>query len=195
MNPINFVIAGVGGQGALLVSHIIAEVGISQGLEVKMSEVHGMSQRGGSVSSHVRWGCPVWSPVIGEGEADYLISLEKLEALRFAPMLRFGGVFVVGSSKIPPLTVSAGVDHYPTDVELQQLLTQFSQKVYFVPTTELAENLGNPRVHNIVLLGGLARLFPDVPPADWLAAISDRVPSTHTNINRSAFQAGLEVAL
>jgi indolepyruvate ferredoxin oxidoreductase beta subunit len=105
MSGTNFILAGVGGQGTLLASNVVAHVGVEAGFDVKKAEVHGMAQRGGSVNSHVRWGDKIYSPLIGPGEADYLVVLEKLEALRYLDMLRPGGAVLVGEMRIPPLSV------------------------------------------------------------------------------------------
>lgn len=190
MKAINFLVAGVGGQGALLVSNVLAEVGLRSGYDVKKSEVHGMSQRGGSVTSHVRWGQAVRSPVIGPGEADYLLALEKLEAAREITRLRPGGAVLVGDFCLPPLSVTSAGDRYPDDAEIARLLRQVTANVQFVPTIALAEALGDARAHNIVLLGALSLSLPAIPEATWLAAIAGRVPAKHVELNRRAFAAG-----
>jgi indolepyruvate ferredoxin oxidoreductase beta subunit len=195
MKALNFLVAGVGGQGALLASNVLADVGVRAGYDVKKAEVHGMSQRGGSVNSHVRWGDKVLSPIIGQGEVDFLAALEKLEALRYLPMLRPGGTALVGQFKIPPLTVSSGNDHYPDDREIKTLVNQVTDHYYFVPTLTLAQELGNARAHNVVLLGALSALVDDVPPEIWLNVIQERVPKKTIGINRKAFEAGRRVGL
>jgi indolepyruvate ferredoxin oxidoreductase beta subunit len=192
---INFLITGVGGQGALLASSVLAEVGVRAGYDVKKAEVHGMSQRGGSVFSHVRWGEKIDSPVIGRGKVDYLLALEKLEALRYLPMLRPGGTAVVGELKIPPLSVSSGSDHYPDDKEMRRMLEQVTDNYYFVPTLTLAEEAGNARAHNVVLLGALSTFVQDVPPDGWLKVVEERVPEKYVEVNRRAFQAGRRAGL
>jgi indolepyruvate ferredoxin oxidoreductase beta subunit len=186
----NFLVAGVGGQGALLASNVLAEVGVQAGYDVKKAEVHGMAQRGGSVNSHVRWGPAVRSPVIGRGEADYLIVLEKLEVLRYLTMLRPGGTVLVGEFKIPPLSVSSGDDHYPNDAEIRSALDQLTQDYHFIPTLTLAKEAGSSRAHNVVLLGALAALVGDVPPDVWLQVVEEHVPIKYVALNRQAFEAG-----
>lgn len=191
----NFLVSGVGGQGALLTSNVLADVGALAGYDVKKAEVHGMSQRGGSVHSHVRWGEQLYSPVIGHGEVDYLLALEKLEALRYLPMLRAGGVVLVGELKIPPLTVSSGKDSYPEDNQVKALLAQVTDDFYWVPTLSVAKEVGNARAHNVVLLGALSTLIQDVPETVWLQVVEVRVPKKHVELNRQAFQAGRRTSL
>jgi indolepyruvate ferredoxin oxidoreductase beta subunit len=191
----NFLVTGVGGQGALLASNVLAEVGVRAGYEVKKAEVHGMSQRGGSVHSHVRWGEKLGSPVIGRGEADYLLALERLEALRYLPMLRPGGTVIVGELKIPPLSVSSGADVYPDDEEVRGMMTQVTDDYHFVPTLSLAREAGNARAHNVVLLGALSTLIKDVPPDVWSKVVEERVPKRYVEVNRQAFQAGRRTGL
>ncbi len=192
MKNINFLVVGVGGQGALLASNVLAEVGVVAGFDVKKAEVHGMSQRGGSVNSHVRWGERVHSPVIANREADVLFSLEKLETLRYTQFLRPGGLALVGEFRIPPLTVSSGQDEYPDDEAIRQALTQITGDVYFVPTLALAEEAGTTRAHNVVLLGALSAKIDFVSPEVWLEIIGERVPPKYLEINLRAFQLGRE---
>jgi indolepyruvate ferredoxin oxidoreductase beta subunit len=192
MKTMNFLVTGVGGQGALLVSNILADVGVRAGYDVKKSEVHGMAQRGGSVTSTVRWGKVVYSPLIGQGEADYLLALEKLEALRYMSMLRPGGTAVVGDMGIPPLSVSSGDDVYPDDEEVRRVLSQVTDDYHFIPSVHLAEELGNARAHNVVLLGTLSTFLGDVPTDVWLQSIRERVPKRFVELNERAFHAGRE---
>jgi len=195
MQAVNFLVAGVGGQGALLASNVLAEVGVTVGYDVKKAEVHGMSQRGGSVTSHVRWGESVCSPVIGRGEVDYLLSLEKLETLRYLTMLRPGGTALVGEFKIHPLSVSSGKDQYPDDGEIRRVIQQMTANYYFIPTLTLAREVGNTRAHNVVLLGALATFFKALSPEAWLHVIEKRVPQKYVAVNRQAFEAGRQAAL
>ena len=189
-NNYDFLITGVGGQGTVLVSNVLAEVGMQAGYDVKKTEVHGMAQRGGSVTTHVRWGQSIFSPVIGQGEAGILLSLEKLEALRYLSMLRPGGLALIGDSVIPPLTVSSGSDVYPSDEQILAVFRQVTERVYFTPTMTIAKQLGNSRVHNVVLLGALSNDFPDIDPQIWLDVIAERVPAKHVELNKKAFQEG-----
>ncbi len=195
MKEIDFLVVGVGGQGALLASNVLAEVGVRAGYDVKKAEVHGMSQRGGSVSSHVRWGEKIRSPVIGKGEVDVLVALERLEALRYLTMLQPAGTAMVGEFKIPPLSVSSGDDQYPDDEELEGLLKQVTQDYHLVPTLTLAKQAGNARAHNVVLLGALSVYVDDVPPRIWLEVVEERVPEKFVALNRQAFELGRQVSL
>lgn len=193
MKKVDFLLVGVGGQGTLLASDVLADTGLRAGYDVKKSEVHGMAQRGGSVTSHVRWAGHVYSPLIGRGEADFMLAFEKLEAARFAHLVRPGGAIVVNDHAIPPVSVSVGSDVYPSDAQVRQVLGAVSPRVRFVPGMALAEQLGNVRANNVVLLGALSR-FVDVPAELWLAAIAERVPPRTLEINRAAFLAGREAA-
>jgi len=195
MRNINFLVVGVGGQGTILASNVIAEVGVEAGYDVKKAEVHGMSQRGGSVNSHVRWGQKVYSPVIGEGEADYLLSFEKLETLRYLAMLTKKGVVLMGDIKIPPLTVSSGEDDYPDDEMITKAVCQITDRFVYIPTLMLAENSGTTRVHNVVLLGALSTRIANVPQETWLKVIDSLVPEKYRSINQKAFQLGREFAI
>jgi indolepyruvate ferredoxin oxidoreductase, beta subunit len=190
MKEVNFLITGVGGQGSLLMSNVLSEVGVCLGYDVKKNEIHGMSQRGGSVTSHVRWGKSVFSPVIGEGEVDVMLALEKLEGLRYLSMLRPQAKVMMGNFRIEPLSVSSGSEHYPTDAEVVKAMEQITQDYHFIPTIDLAESLGNSRVHNTVLLGALSAQMPEVAEEVWLEVIDERVPPKHVELNRKAFQAG-----
>jgi indolepyruvate ferredoxin oxidoreductase beta subunit len=192
VSAINFLVVGVGGQGALLASNVLSDVGVRAGFDVKKAEVHGMSQRGGSVNSHVRWGNDVRSPVIGEGEVDVLLALEKLESLRYLHMLRKGGIVLVGEFKIPPLTVSSGADHYPEDEEIFHIFHQVTDDFTFIPTLALAENAGTTRAHNVVLLGALSAKIEHVPQEIWLDVITERVPQKFVSLNCKAFRLGRE---
>jgi indolepyruvate ferredoxin oxidoreductase beta subunit len=189
MKNANLLVVGVGGQGTLLASTVLAAVGVRAGFDVKKAEVHGMAQRGGSVSSHIRWGEKIYSPLIGKGEADFMISLEKLESLRYVNMLRAGAISLVGDMRVSPLTVSSGSDVYPADDEIQRRLSTAGD-VHFVPSLRLAEEAGNVRAHNMVVLGALSAFMPEVAPELWLEVIEDIVPAKLVDVNRQAFQLG-----
>ncbi len=191
MNKIDFLFAGVGGQGTLLASNIVAEVGMQAGYAVKKSEVHGMAQRGGSVTSHVRWGREVHSPLVGQGEVDIYLAFEKLEALRYVEQLKPGGTILINDHTIPPVSVSSGSDVYPTDAQVRDVLGQVTEDFHLVPGTEIAEELGNARANNVVILGALST-FLDVDPEIWLSVIEERVPAKALEINRQAFHKGRE---
>jgi indolepyruvate ferredoxin oxidoreductase beta subunit len=187
---VGFLLAGVGGQGTLLASNVLAHVGVRAGYDVKKAEVHGMAQRGGSVSSHMRWGEKLYSPLIGQGEVDYLVAFEKLEALRYVGMLRPGGTALVGEMRIPPLSVSSGDDVYPDDEEVRRILGEVTDDLHFVPSVHLAEQAGNVRAHNVVVLGALSNLIAQVQPEIWLEVIAQWVPKRYIAVNERAFQMG-----
>lgn len=189
MTKFDFLLVGVGGQGVLLASDILAEVGLRAGYDAKKSEVHGMAQRGGSVVSHVRWAEKVLSPLIGLGEVDYLLALEKLEALRYIEVLRPGGTVIVNDHRIPPVSVSSGGDEYPDDQRMQRVLSEVTDDVHFVPGVDLAEELGNARASNVVMLGALSK-FLDIDLDVWLEVIAERVPEKYVELNRQAFLKG-----
>jgi indolepyruvate ferredoxin oxidoreductase, beta subunit len=186
----NFVLVGVGGQGTLLASNILAEVGLAAGFDVKKSEVHGMAQRGGSVASHVRWHPEkVHSPLVGLGEADILLSFEKLEALRFAEILRRGGTAVVNDMAVIPVTVSSGTAVYPGDEHLARVFGVLDAQLVMVPGERLAQEAGNVKAANVVLLGAVSRLLP-LPEATWWECLAQRVPKKFLDLNRVAFASG-----
>lgn len=188
---LNVVFAGVGGQGTILASDILAEVGSRVGLQVKKAEVHGMSQRGGTVISHVRIGPEVYSPIVARGTADILLGFEKLETLRAIALLRQGRVVISDRHQIPPITVSAGSAAYPTDDEIDHALSQRAGQVYWINGMQIARDLGNIRTANVVLLGALAALL-EIPRSAWQEAVEGRVPLKHRQINQQAFEAGLK---
>jgi indolepyruvate ferredoxin oxidoreductase beta subunit len=190
-DAINFILTGVGGQGTILASDLLAQVGVDAGYDVKQAEVHGMAQRGGSVSSHVRWGPVVYSPLIAVGEADILVGFEQAEALRFVHFLRPDGTVLVNQQAIPPITVSAGSAHYPSMDYLRSELARASSRVLWAPAVDIARALGNDKVTNVVLLGALSALLV-VPVRVWLKAIESRVPARFLQLNQLAFQRGRE---
>ncbi|HET7091476.1 MAG TPA: indolepyruvate oxidoreductase subunit beta [Anaerolineae bacterium] len=187
----NFLLAGVGGQGTLLASDIVADVGMRVGADVKKSEVHGMSQRGGAVTSHVRWGERVASPLCEKGAVDYFIAQEMLEALRWIEFVRSGGTVFLSREQIVPTSTVYGADQYPADQHIVSVVKQVAGKVLLIDARKVAEELGNPRVANSVLLGALSAQI-DTPAEDWLAVIESRVPQKHVETNRRAFYAGRE---
>lgn len=190
-NTINFILAGVGGQGTILASDLLATVGMEAGFDVKQAEVHGMSQRGGSVTSHVRWAPVVYSPLIPVGGADILIGFEQVEAVRYAHFLRPGGRILVNQQAITPITVSAGSSTYPTMDMLREHLAQVTEHVYWVPALDIARTLGNDKVTNVVMLGALSALL-EVPERIWLKVIESRVPGRYLQLNHQAFRRGRE---
>jgi len=190
---INFLLVGVGGQGTLLASDILAELGVRLGYDVKKAEAHGMSQRGGSVTSHVRWGEQVFSPIIGKGEVDILVAFEKLEALRYLDQLRPGGGVLVNDQAIEPITVKAGNVKYPDDEAVRSTLTGAAGAVHWVDGQEIAESLSNPKTANVAILGALSALL-DTPLDEWLEVVSAHVPPKAVEVNRQAFILGREAA-
>lgn len=189
MNTYDFTLVGVGGQGTILASDVLALVALEAGLDAKKSEVHGMAQRGGSVISHVRWGAKVYSPLIGKGEADFLLAFERLESLRYAAWLKPNGVAIVNDQAIPPVSVSSGGAEYPGDQDFRDAFAAVTDRLYLVPGIRVAEELGNARVNNIVLLGALST-FLDVDAEIWKAVIESRVPSRYVELNLKAFERG-----
>jgi len=196
---INFLLAGVGGQGTILASDVLVNVGLAAGFQAKQAEVHGMSQRGGSVTSHVRWGKVVYSPLIGAGEADVLLAFEKLEALRSLKAMRPGALALVNMQAIEPLTAISGDQAYPSDEALRKTFAQVTSHVEYINGEEIAGLLGNPKVANVVLLGALSALLErsgqagaGLTPEVWMKVITQRVPAKHVELNRKAFQAGRE---
>jgi indolepyruvate ferredoxin oxidoreductase beta subunit len=189
MREVNFLLAGVGGQGTLLASDVVAEVGMNSGYDVKKSEVHGMAQRGGAVTSHVRWGENVASPVNEKGRVDYFIAQEMLEALRWIEYVAPDGTVLLSDQKLPPTSTVFGKDQYPAHELTLKTVREAAGTVLFVRARQVAEELGNVRVANSVLLGALSRLV-DIPEDDWLQVIRARVPERHIDINRQAYFAG-----
>jgi indolepyruvate ferredoxin oxidoreductase beta subunit len=192
MGSVNFLLVGVGGQGTLLASNVLAQVGVKAGFDVKKAEVHGMAQRGGSVSSQIRWGNKIHSPLISAGEVDYLVAFEKLEALRYVGMLRPGGAVLVGEMSIPPLSVSSGDDVYPSDEQVQRVIGAVTDDARFIPSLCLAGEAGNVRAHNVVVLGALSNAVEQAPVETWLEVLAERVPQKYVEVNRRAFQMGRE---
>ncbi|MEW6093369.1 MAG: indolepyruvate oxidoreductase subunit beta [Chloroflexota bacterium] len=198
-DSINFLLAGVGGQGTILASDVLVNVGLEAGYQAKQAEVHGMSQRGGSVTSFVRWGKTVHSPLVGAGEVDVLLAFEKLEALRVLNQLRAGAVALINNQVIEPLTVITGGAEYPSDEKIKAACAAVTPRAVFVDGEAIAKSLGNPRVANVVLLGALSALLerdqaagPELTAEVWLKVITERVPKKHVELNRQAFQAGRE---
>ncbi len=186
----SFLLAGVGGQGTILASNVMADAGLAAGFDVKKSEVHGMAQRGGSVNTHVRWDAErVHSPLIGLGEADFLLAFEEAEALRYATFLKPGGAVVVNQHTIEPITVTFGGAHYPSEEELRAVYAGLTDRFALMPGTAMAQELGNIRVANVILIGALST-FLDVPAETWLNVIEARVPPQHVELNRQAFLKG-----
>ena len=192
MKSMNFLLAGVGGQGVLTSSDIVAGVGLVAGYDAKKSEIHGFSQRGGVVESHVRWAEKVFSPVSPRGEVDFLVAFEPLEAARWVNWLRPGGVILADRHTIDPLSVSSGDLTYPDMADIEATLRTRTKQVTFVEGLKIAQKLGNPRMANTVLLGTLSN-YLDVPVETWLDVIDQRLKSKYVEANRKAFMAGREI--
>ncbi len=188
-NTTSIMIVGVGGQGSLLASKLLGKLLTDEGYDVKVSEVHGMSQRGGSVVTYVRYGDKVYSPVIGEGEADFIVSFEKLEAARHAACLKEGGVIIANTQQIDPMPVITGAAEYPEGV-LEEL-TAKGVKVIGLDALTPAREAGSAKAVNIVLMGVLAKQLP-IPAEKWLAAIESTVAPKFVEMNKIAFGKGLE---
>ena len=184
----NIMIVGVGGQGTLLTSRIIGKAALAEGFDVKISEVHGMAQRGGSVVTFVRFGEKVSEPVVEEGQADVIISFERLEALRYAHFLKKDGVLVVNDCRIDPMTVVIGAKTYPENI-IEQL--QKEHKVYSIDGQKIALELGNSKVLNSVVLGYAAN-FIGFDKQVWLDTVASTVPTKTIEINANAFTKGYE---
>jgi len=182
---------GVGGQGIILSSDVIAETAISSGYDVKKTDVHGMAQRGGAVTSHVRIAENVASPLINEGKVDILLAFEKLEAARWVHYLRPDGIAIVNNHSMPPLSVALGADCYPSDTEIISLLKQRTDKVYLVQGTRLAIKLGDARTLNILMMGCVS-IFTPFSDETWKKAISELVPPKVRDMNLVAFDKGKE---
>ena len=187
METKSIMIVGVGGQGSLLASRIIGNVLLSQGFEVKVSEVHGMSQRGGSVVTYVKYGDQVNSPVIVKGEADIIISFEQLEAARWLPFLKKGGHLVTSTQQIDPMPVINGAAVYPEDI-IGKIKAQ-GVDVIAVDALTLAEQAGTAKASNVVLMGVVSTKMP-FEESVWQAALEQCVPAKFLELNRKAFALG-----
>jgi indolepyruvate ferredoxin oxidoreductase beta subunit len=186
-NVTNILMAGVGGQGTLLASEILSEVLMQAGYDVKKAEVHGMAQRGGSVVSHVRFGKKVYSSIIPEGEADVLFGFELLETYRYLPLVKKSGAVVVNSLKIAPPSVALGKSNYPADIA--DKLKELVANVHVVEGLQLAEEAGNSRTVNTVLLGALSNTL-EPTHEQWITAIKSLVPERFLDVNLKAFELG-----
>ena len=180
-------IVGVGGQGSLLASKLLGAVLVKEGYDVKVSEVHGMSQRGGSVETYVRFGKKVYSPIISKGEADYILSFEKLEAARFSEYLKESGEIIVNTQEIDPMPVITGAAVYPENV-LEELKNK-GVKVEDFDALTVAKQAGSAKAVNIVLIARLAKRFA-IPYDKWLEAIETTVAPKYVEINKKAFELG-----
>lgn len=182
----NIMIVGVGGQGTLLASRILGNVAISEGFDVKVSEVHGMSQRGGSVVTYVKYGEKVYSPIIDRGDADIILAFELLEAYRSLPYLKKGGKIIVNAQEIDPMPVITGAMEYPANIA-EKLQGKVNTTV--VDALSAAKEAGNIKAVNVVLIGVLAKTM-DIPYEKWVETIKTTVPPKFLDINLKAFDLG-----
>ena len=187
METKNVMIVGVGGQGSLLASKLLGRLLLSKGYDIKVSEVHGMSQRGGSVVTYVRYGDKVYSPVIDKGEADYIVSFELLEAARWTEFLKPGGKIIVNTQQINPMPVIIGAAQYPEN--LLEKMQQAGLDVDSLDALSLAEQAGSSKAVNIVLMGHLSRYF-DFTEEEWLEALEQSVAPKFLEMNKKAFNLG-----
>lgn len=188
MNEVkNIMIVGVGGQGALLASKTLGQVLLDSGFDVKVSEVHGMSQRGGSVVTYVRYGKKVYSPIVDKGQADFIVSFEMLEAARYTEYLKTDGQIVVNTQNIDPMPVITGAAEYPTN--LQEKIQAANIKIDALDCLTLAEQAGTSKAVNIVLMGRLSK-YMEFPLETWLQAIEKLVKPQFLEINKKAFLLG-----
>ncbi len=186
METKNIMIVGVGGQGTLLTSRILGGIITAAGYDVKLSEVHRMAQRGGSVVTFVRYGDKVYEPIVEEGKADVLIAFERLEALRYAHFLKKDGVLIVNDQRIDPMTVVTGAMTYPENI-IENLEKKY--KVIKVNAMDEAKKLGNTRVFNTIIVGVAAKHM-DFKKQEWLDVIEKTVPQKTIEINKAAFEVG-----
>jgi len=190
MEITNVLFAGVGGQGIILASKILAKCAFDSGYMVKESELHGMAQRGGSVTSHVRFGEEVYSPLIHRGKADFLVAMEELEGLRYTYYLKPNGRVILNQRRIMPSSINPDSVPYPEDVKSQ--LEAMGFHVDEVNALEIAKNLGNPKGENIILIGMLSRYLP-FPLSSWEMVIKESVPLKTIEVNLAAFEKGREI--
>ncbi|MBP3706125.1 MAG: indolepyruvate oxidoreductase subunit beta [Clostridia bacterium] len=185
----NIMIVGVGGQGTLLASRILGNCVLGEGYDVKVSEVHGMSQRGGSVVTYLKYGEKVYSPIIGKGEADVILAFEQLEALRALPYLKKGGKIIVNTQKIDPMPVITGAASYPEGI-LDTL--EENADLTAVDAMDLASRAGNIKAVNVVLIGILAKTS-EIPYEKWVETIRSTVPEKFLDVNLKAFDLGYSI--
>ena len=188
----NIIVCGVGGQGTLLASNLIAECALEEGFDVKKSEVHGMAQRGGSVVSHVRFGEAIDSPLLRKGQADILLGFEELEALRWSCFLKPEGIALVNTQNIVPMSVSAGNAVYPDGI--LDKIKQLPAQLIAVDAINTAKDLGNQKCLNVVLLGVLTKKLEVLKKDTMLGMIRKRIPPKLLDLNLKAFEAGWNLA-
>lgn len=190
MSVKNILVVGVGGQGTLLTSRILGNLAMEEGYDVKLSEVHGMSQRGGSVVTHIRFGEKVYSPLVEIGQADIILAFEKMEALRWQHFLKKEGIMVVNTQEIDPMPVVTGVASYPENI-IETLESEVKQ-VVAMDSLEIARTIGNLKVANTVLLGQLAKHM-EIEKDKWIHIIKRTVPEKTIEVNIEAFEKGFAI--
>ncbi|MBR6806787.1 MAG: indolepyruvate oxidoreductase subunit beta [Clostridia bacterium] len=188
-NTKNVMIIGVGGQGSLLASKLLGRLLLTKGYDIKVSEVHGMSQRGGSVVTYVRFGDKVYSPIIDRGEADFIISFELLEAARYTEYLKAGGRIITNTQEINPMPVITGAASYPESLDTKMEAAGINIDAF--DALSLAEEAGNAKAVNLVLMGRLSNYF-DFTDDEWMNAIEQSVPAKFLELNKKAFLLGRE---
>ena len=193
MKDVNVLMVGVGGYGVILASDGMAQIGMENGYDVKKTDSLGMAQRGGSVVSHVRWGQRVFSPMIGKGEVDFLLGFEQLEAARWAPYLRPGGVAIVADVTVVPISALDGKVPYPGWEEIKGILSQYTEQIYLVPAARMAEEAGNPRAANMAMLGFLSA-FLELEAEAWTDTMRRRLPPKFVDSSVEAFMRGAQEA-
>lgn len=190
METKNIMIVGVGGQGSLLASKLLGRLLLDKGYDVKVSEVHGMSQRGGSVSTQVHWGDKVYSPVIGKGAADIIVAFEKMEAVRYAEFLKPEGIAVINDYEMASSSIAAGLCEYPAGC-LEAMQSHF--KCFTLNAAQIALELGNPKCMNVVLFGAMTKALA-LNNIDWESIIRRTVPEKFLELNLKAYRAGRDAA-
>ncbi|MDD2234012.1 MAG: indolepyruvate oxidoreductase subunit beta [Desulfitobacteriaceae bacterium] len=189
MDKLNIMIVGVGGQGTLLASRILGAIAFKMNYDVKVSEVHGMSQRGGSVITYIKFGPKIYSPLIEKGEADIILAFEKLEALRWAEYLKDDGMIIINEQEIAPMPVVTGKAKYPSDII--EKLKQRYKNIFTLDALNIARQCGNLKAVNIVLLGVMAAKTT-IAKEVWDEAVKETVPAKVLNVNIEAFNAGYQ---
>lgn len=189
LKKMDLLVTGVGGQGVVLASDIIAETAMKAGFDVKKTDTLGMAQRGGAVVSHVRLAEKVWSPLIEEGAVDLLLAFEKMEAARWSHYISPGAIVIINNYEQPPSSVSLGQEKYPTDEEIKTALQRRTDEIYFIDANRVAKELGNVRTLNILMLGCFS-VFAPLDIEVWKESISKRMPENIRDINLKAFEQG-----
>jgi indolepyruvate ferredoxin oxidoreductase beta subunit len=193
MKDVNVLMVGVGGQGVILASDAMSEIGMNNGYDVKKTDSLGMAQRGGSVVSHIRWGKHVFSPMVKRGEADFLVGFEQLEAARWAPYLRPGGVAIVADVTVIPVSIVGSKTTYPSWENIEVILGQYTDQIYLIPAPRIAREVGNARAVNMVILGFLSA-FLELEQSAWTDSLRLRLPPKFVESSLKAFVRGAEEA-